>query len=508
MTTTVRVDIPLNRVEGDLTIRVEIESGIVKDAWSSGTLYRGFEKLMEGRGVMDGLVITPRVCGICSTAHLTAACLALENMAHAEVPPNATRIRNVALLVEQVQSDLRHGVLMFLADFTNPAYSRLPQYQESLRRFTPLKGDTVVETVRQTRKLLEVIGILGGQWPHSTFMVPGGIASAPSAPDLLQCRILIENFRKWYEARILGCTLERWSDVKTASDLEAWLEESESHRNSDLGFYIQFSKDAGLHKLGAAPANFLSFGACPIPEAPSNGARQFIPSGFIQNGVCSSFDESGIYEDTSHAWYADAAKGGARPIDSDAHPYASGYEGNKYTWIKAPRYNGQPAETGPLAEMVIQQDSLILDLMKPVGASVFVREFARLIRPSRQLPMMDLWLAEAMSDRGDYYRSPGPIVEGTGIGLTEATRGALGHWVKAENGRITHYQMIPPTSWNGSPRDERGTRGPWEQALIGVEIPDSENPLNIGHVIRSFDACLVCSVHRIGTGGSGAWIRI
>ena len=166
--------LPLNRVEGDLEIHFEIENGMVSEVRSVGTMYRGFENLLAGRAPLDGLVITPRICGICSTAHLKAAVKALDMIAEVQIPDDAVRVRNLTLMAEQLQNDLRHTFLLFTPDFTSPAYREHSLFEEAVKRYRPLKGETVVPTIRETKKILEIIAILGGQWPHSSFMVPGG----------------------------------------------------------------------------------------------------------------------------------------------------------------------------------------------------------------------------------------------------------------------------------------------------------------------------------------------
>jgi hydrogenase large subunit len=164
-----------------LELRVELEDGLVSEAWSSGTMYRGFERILVGRGALDGLVISPRVCDLCTTSHLTAASRALDMIAGVTPPPDAVRIRNVALLAEHIQSDVRHAFLMYTVDFVNPAHREQPLFAEAVRRYTPFAGETVVETIRETKHVLELISLRGGQWPHSSFMVPGGIVSKPTA---------------------------------------------------------------------------------------------------------------------------------------------------------------------------------------------------------------------------------------------------------------------------------------------------------------------------------------
>ena len=228
MTKRIIRDIPLNRVEGDLEIRVELENNRIVDAWSSGTMFRGFENLLVGRGARDGLVMTPRVCGICSTTHLMAAARALDQIAGVSLPDNAIRLRNVALMAEHSQSDVRQSVLMFLPDFTADCYAAHSLYAEAVKRYAPLAGERCVDVVRQTKTLLEIIAILGGQWPHSSFMVPGGVTYIPPVAELNQCLHILKRYRSWYEQRVLGCSLQRWQDVQSAADLDAWLNEAEA----------------------------------------------------------------------------------------------------------------------------------------------------------------------------------------------------------------------------------------------------------------------------------------
>lgn len=542
------IQVPLNRVEGDLEVRVEIEDRIVTDAWSSGIMYRGFEKILVGRGPLDGLVITPRICGICSTSHLTAASLALDMIAGAVPPPDAVRMRNLAGMTEHIHSDMRHGFLMFTADFANPVYQDCDLFEEAVRRYQPFKGETVIEVVKSTKKVLSIIAIIGGQWPHSSYMVPGGIASIPSSGDLLQCRLLLKQYRSWYERRILGCSLDRWQEVRSEADLDAWLEENEAHRKSDLGFTIRFARAVGLDRIGRGYGNFISYGAMDLPEGtqvrtmgkntehreingkslaqrakriaqnawrrahslsyevrkvePADnlilhlpGTARYIPSGFAQGVRVKELDQEKIAEHVAYSWFEDY-EGGKHPFQGETCPYATGQEGKKYSWAKAPRYDGHPAETGPLAEMVIAGKPLFTDLIERNGPNVFVRELARLVRPAELIPAMEVWLSETTGD-GTFYISPGEIVEGEGFGLTDVTRGALGHWVRIRNGAIEHYQIITPTAWNLSPRDSDGIRGPAEEALVGTEIRDPSNPVELGHVVRSFDACLVCTVHTV-----------
>lgn len=496
----VMINAPLNRVEGDLEIRTEVDGGRVSDAWCSGTMYRGFEKILAGRGPLDGLVITPRICGICTTSHLTAAVKALDMIAGVFPPPNAVRIRNLTLMAEHIQSDMRHAFLMFAADLVNPAYRDVPLFDEAVRRYQPFKGETVIETIKETKKVLEIIAIVGGEWPHSSYMVPGGIVSNPASGDLMECLLLLKQYRSWYEKRILGCSLERWLDVRSSSDIDVWLEENNLHRESDLGFYIRFAREIGLDRIGRGHGNFISYGSLDIPEGTKvkGKGKHLVASGFAQGIKVTDFSHEKILEHVSHSWFMDY-NGGRHPFNGETIPYASGRESGKYSWAKSPRYDALPAETGPLAEMITAENPLFTDLVSRTGPSAFTRELARISRPAYLMPAMEAWILESVSD-GKFYTSPEEIIEGKGYGVTQASRGALGHWVQIENGAITHYQIITPTAWNASPRDSNGTRGPLEEALIGTEIKDPSNPVELGHVVRSFDCCLVCTVHTVNRG--------
>ncbi len=267
---------PLNRVEGDLEITIELEDDVVIDARSAGTMYRGFENFMVGRSSMDGLVITPRICGICSTAHLYAAASALDMIFNADVPPHAAWIRSITAMTEMLQNDFHHAFLLFMPDFTDAAYQEEPLYTDMVKRYAPLKGSSVRQSIDETRKILEIIAILGGQWPHSSFMVPGGVVSMPSNNELNRCLYLLKNFKHWYERQVLGCSLERWNAVQTKADLLAWLKESETHLKSDLGYYIRFASRAGLHRIGRGHGNFISFGNGHCDQHPSRKTQPLL----------------------------------------------------------------------------------------------------------------------------------------------------------------------------------------------------------------------------------------
>ncbi len=509
--TTKELLIPLNKVEGDLEIRVQVDNGIITDAWSSGTMYRGFEEMMRGRGALDGLVITPRVCGICSLTHLTAAAEALDTITGITPPDNSRRLRNLALMVETIQSDIRQAILMFMVDFANQqAYKDHPLGEEAQARYSPLKGDKAIEVIQETKRLLQIVAIIGGQWPHTSFIVPGGVTSVPEFSKILQCRIILDRFFQWYENTILGCSIEKWQDIESMNQLDSWLAAKPSHAESEVGFFLRFAREAGLDTIGRGPNHYLSYGSYPLPEETSVKGRdgKLVAAGIATGITVDPFDPANITEDTSHSWFE---QGGdpLHPFSGTTKPYASGQSGQLYSWIKAPRYNGHVMETGPLAELAINRNPLFRDIISTQGPTVFSRELARLIRPSLLKNTMFTWLNELLERREDpFYQSITSIPDGEGAGLIQAARGALGHWVKIRDEKISHYQIITPSSWNGSPRDANGARGAWEEALIGTPIKDSTNPIEAGHVIRSFDPCLVCAVHCVEKGKTQGKLRV
>ena len=504
MAVTLKKVIPLNRVEGDLEIHVELDQdNVVVDARSVGTMYRGIENLMTGRGPLDGLVITPRICGICTTAHLNAAAKALDMAFSAAVPDNARRLRNVTLMVEQMQNDLRHLFLLFMTDFTDQRYAQAPWYDQALGRYRTIKGTTALEIVRETKKIIEVIAILGGQWPHSSFMVPGGVVSVPSGNDIAQCRHIMRAFRRWYEQRILGCTLDRWLAVRSRADLDAWLDEHADHQNSELGFFIQLARSVGLDRIGRAHDQFISSGGVDMPNQTevqgNDNGRQLFPAGIFTSSGLDPFDPEKISEEIAASYFKEEGKS-RHPYEGRTVTDADSQDPKKYSWAKAPRYDGRPMETGPLADMLAAGDPLFTEEVQSRGATVFLRELARMVRAVHLLPAVDQWLVEMTECDTPFYQEYWKQLSAHGHGFVPAPRGFLGHWIVIADGRIANYQVITPTTWNGSPRDGNDVRGPWEEAIIGLRVDDPTNPIEVGQVVRSFDPCLVCTVHAVRPG--------
>ena len=496
-----RVTLELNRVEGDLEIDVEVADGRVVDAWCRGTLYRGFEQLMIGRAPLDALAITPRVCGICSTSHLMASVMALENAMAVAPPPGAIRVRNICQMAETAQSDLRQTFLMFAIDLCRPQYAAQPFFARATAAFAEQTGRIWHGALDQSRKLVQIVAHFAGQWPHSSHMVPGGVTTPEITHRSLHALQHLHEVEDWLADEVYGGDLEEFLAIADGPGLEAWLD---AHPGA-LALLDEAMRGAGLDRLGHGAAILLSYGCHPAPDAwtPHDPvAARALPAGLLTRSdtTVTAFDPLLIGEDTSHAWFQDSQTS-RHPADGSTVPrYLP--DGDRYTWNKAPRYDGRVVQVGPIAQLAVGGDTLMAELFHRGGDTPWLRQLARLRRLAHDVVRL----------RGELetlVRTPSPELyvggkrpaEGRGFGLVEATRGSLGHWLSFEKNRITGFQIISPTSWNASPRDAAGVRGHWESSLLGLTVDDEDNPLLIGHVIRSHDPCLVCAVH-VATLGS------
>lgn len=508
---------PLGRVEGDLDVRVTIEDGVVTSAWTEAAMFRGFEMILKGKDPQAGLIVTPRVCGICGGSHLYKACYALDTAWSTHVPQNATLIRNIAQACETLQSIPRYFYALFAVDLVNKNYASSPMYDEAVRRFAPYVGTSYQTGVVMSGKPVEVYAIFGGQWPHSSFMVPGGVMCAPNLSDITRATAILQHWKDtWLEGKWLGCSVERWLEVKSWEDMQAWVEENESQYNSDCGFFIRYCRDIGLDKYGEGCGNYFSTGTYLEPSLYENptidGRNDALKgrSGIYADGKWSVFDHMRVTEDVTHSFF----KG-----DRSLHPWEGetipvdpkdGREQGKYSWAKSPRYDvpdlgRTPLEAGPLARRVAaagpdalehqDNDPLFMDILNNIGPSVFTRQMARMHEAPKYFQWCMEWLSQIDLQGGSFYTKPTELASGKGFGSTEAARGALSDWIVLEDGKIQNYQIVTPTAWNLGPRDSSGTLGPMEQALLGTPIKDIEDPVELGHVARSFDSCLVCTVH-------------
>ena len=492
------IQMELNRVEGDMEVRLELAGHDVTDAWCVGTMFRGFEQILAGRDPGDALVIAPRICGICSTSQLYAAASALETAYGLPIAANGTRIRNLCLMAESVMSDARHTFLMFTPDFCNAAYAGHPLSGTAHELFEPpFKGRLARETVEHTKRILAIVIAFGGQWPHSTYMMPGGVTCALDEDKLAECAAAIDGYQAWYERDVLGCTSEEWLALETAEDFDEWME-APAHRDSALGVFARFGRSIGLAEQARGTPHLLSTGSYYDPERwqpPFEERPCLAPGGFYdgERGTIEPFSHLSVAE---HMRYSRLADPGAprHPWESETQPDESRDEA--YSYAKATRYKDRVVQLGPLADLVLGGDPLTRSLLAAQGASTWLRQFTRLHRPVAALQVMRATVDElrANLDEPTYIRSE-PHTDGDGFGAINAARGSLEHWVRIRDGRIANYQIITPTAWNGSPRDSSGRRGHWEESFVGLEIEDLDNPVELFHLVRSHDACLVCTVH-------------
>jgi hydrogenase large subunit len=471
---------PFSRLEGDLQVKVDIEDGRIVRALASGTLYRGFELMLVGRDPLDAIVISCRVCGQCGAAHSAAAAAAIRALAGVHMPPNACLVSNVIQAIESVLSHLTHFYLSFAPDLAEPPYE-----DDVTRRLRPPQGGSFSRALRARQELLGVMGLLAGKWPNTLVIQPGGTTKTVSASDIRRAQGLLAEFTDFVRQQVIGCEPEEWLALRSVADLDRWLGDG-AHGGSDMGILVTFSLRHGLDRIGTWPAHFLSSGGWPGPTG-----ETLMNPGFQDGDRAAEFSPAEIVEHVKHSWY-EPHEGGVHPFEGDSSPAPERTEA--YSWVKAPRYAGRPAEVGPLARMVNDGDPLVTDLLRTQGPSVLVREVARLHETIKLLKQIDAWLTEVNPEE-PFYRETPRTVSGSAVGVVEAPRGTLGHWVRVEGGRIRNYQIITPTGWNLSPRDSDGTPGPLEAALVGTPVPDPDRPVTMAHVVKSFDPCLFCTVH-------------
>ncbi|WP_035101763.1 nickel-dependent hydrogenase large subunit [Aneurinibacillus terranovensis] len=506
----------LGRVEGDLDVKVTIENGVVVDAWTEATMFRGFEMILKGKDPQAGLIVTPRICGICGGSHLTKAVYALDTAWNTQVPPNATLIRNIAQAAETIQSIPRWFYALFAIGLTHKNYASSKLYEEVVRRWAPFEGEHYEIGVTVSAKPVEIYAIFGGQWPHSSFMIPGGVMSAPTLSDITRSISILEYYRdSWLEKILLGSSVERWLENKTWSDVLAWLDEKPEHRDSDLGLFIRYSMEIGMDKYGAGPGSYLATGnffheeKYRYPTIEGRNAALIARSGIFDGKEYHDFDQARIREDHTYSFYR--GSGSYHPFEGITEPIdpIEGQKEGKYTFAKAPRYDipgmGEtPLEVGPLARQVMagrpnaeewqDYDPLFLNIINEIGPSSMVRVLARLHEAAKYYLRMRKWLQQIDLNE-KFYIKPNELPKGRGFGATEAARGALADWIEIKDGKIENYQVVTPTAWNIGPRDRHGQRGPIETAMIGLPVKNSQDPVELAHIAQSYDSCLVCTVH-------------
>ena len=475
---------PFNRVEGDLEVTLDVVDGRVASARVSSSLYRGFEPMLTGKHPLDALVIVPRICGICSVSQSATAAAALADATGLAMTPNGRLAQNLILACENVADHLTHFYLFFMPDFAREAYRGRAWHAATESRFKATVGDALKTMLPARADFLRVLGYLAGKWPHSLALQPGGTTRAVTPTEMVRLLSVLREFRAFLETTLFGDVLENVAALTDPAALAAWA----SGRQSDFARFLQIADDLGLAGMGRATDVFLSHGAY------GSGDDHLFARG-VFDGALMPFEQLKVREDVAHAWLLDSAP--RHPSHGETRPM-TGEFGDKaaaYSWCKAPRYAGRVVETGALARQVVAGHPLLRASVAADGGNVKARVVARLLEIALIVPAMENWVRALMPGESfcEQWQLPDSA---SGIGLVEAARGALGHWLQIERGKIARYQIIAPTTWNFSPRDEADVPGALEQALVGLPVGESENaPLAVQHVVRSFDPCMVCTVH-------------
>ncbi len=496
---------PVTRIEGHLGIRTEVENNVVTAAYCSGEMFRGMETILQGRDPLDAQQIMQRICGLCPVSQGTASILA-QDMAFGISPPkNGRLVRNLILAADYLHSNILHFYQLSLIDFiditaitkykgtdpqlldfktwvlhfmSNSKMVSVPPFMPRYKSRYITDDDYNILAVKhylqalEARALAHRMGaVFAGKMPHAATLVPGGVIGKITVGKIASYRSMLRQVQKF----ITTCWLPDLLEVAAA-------------------FPDYF-------KIGRGCGNLMAYGAFPESE---DMKQQFFPSGVSFGNSVSTLDISRISEHCASSWYSSPS--GLHPAQGTTRSAPDKH--GAYSWIKAPRYDGKVMEVGALARVMIsyrKKDNPALvqaldQFFTAAGCnsnnmySVLGRHAARAIESKILADRCDAWLEQLVPGEEASIDFSIPA-SGRGYGLTEAPRGALGHWLEIRNHKISRYQCVVPTTWNCSPRDDYGVPGPVEQALVGTMLADTDQPIEAARVVRSFDPCLACAVH-------------
>lgn len=502
---------PVTRIEGHLKIEVEVDGGKVVDARSSGTMYRGFEQLLIGKDPRDALRITQRICGVCNAIHGITSALNLDNAFGATVPDAGRIIRNIIFASQFLADHPLHFYHLAALDYldvlavakyagkdpallavkdkivglvkANDTYPLTPRYEPDA--FSISDPDIVITAVAHYLQALEIrkkahemMALWGGRVPFFQNVVAGGVGIRPTVSRIAETQWRLKEITNFIENVYVKDVIALGTGpLKPLHDL----------------------------KVGFGVGNYISWGVFDQGKSGEVTAenRSFLKPGIITNLNLTNVevpDVNKVTEDVKYAWYKSGS--GLNPKEGETDPDAKKAGG--YSWLKAPRYDGKPREGGPLARMLITQEKGFMDLVSELGVwpSAVARHAARAYETLLIAKEFSKWLDQLAEIVNKDPNAPvcddKPVpTKAEGYGVVDAPRSANGHWITIEGGKIKRYQLVVASTWNLCPRDDKGQRGPVEEALIGTPVPDPKNPNNIVRVVRSFDPCLACSVHII-----------
>ena len=479
MSSRITID-PITRIEGHMAVEVVIDDGVVKEAKSAGTLFRGFEIILQGRDPRDANQLTQRICGVCPIAHATASALCIDEAfgLTGKIPNNAKLIRALIFGSNFLQSHILHFYHLAALDYVDAAGTIgdlapfVPRYEGDYRFSADASAQLVKHYLRALdirRKCQEMLSIFGGKMPHIVGIVPGGVTERPTEDK-------ITNF------------LSRLNEIRNFVD------------NTYIPDVTAVAKAySDYFQIGTGCKRLLAYGGFDLP-----GGKLF-KTGIVSPQLQPEpFEKENITEDVKHSWYADSDSG-KNPAEGQTKPQLE--KKRAYSFLKSPRYKGKVCETGPLARMVnnyIQSDAptkkLVDSLLGEVDVgidalfSVLGRHAARTLEAKLVADAMVGWLQALKPNEPIIVDNEIPET-GRGAGLTEAPRGSVGHWMTIKDKKIDRYQVITPTTWNASPKDDKDQPGAVEQSIIGTRVKDKNNPFELVRIVRAFDPCLACSVH-------------
>ena len=557
MATRLTID-PITRIEGHLRIDVEVDGGKVKDAWASCTMWRGIENILLGRDPREAWLFTQRFCGVCTTVHAIASVRAVEDALQLEIPPNAQFIRNLILIAHGLHDHIVHfyhlsaldwvdvtQVLSADVDKTIALAETLSDWPGNSRKF--------IANVKGKVKALVDSGQLGpfahGYWGHSAMKLPPEV-------NLLAVAHYFQALDFQREANqvvgILGGKTPHIQNVAVGGVMNAINLDSLAALNMDrlyrmkaiLDGIVPFVHDVYFRDCCAVAAfypEWFGYGAgernyLAVPDLPTDAkATQFdLKGGAITAGDLAAghvmrdwkdepFRKS-VTEDVSRAWYR--GSGPLSPFVADTVPEYTDFQADgQYSWVKAPRYDGKAMEVGPLSTVLMglaQNDPLTVKWTN--RAIALVEQLSgRKVEPGMLMSTMGRYAARAIrcavlaelaqkhwellannvlsGDASTFNVPVFPKGEIQGVGVHEAPRGTLSHWVVVEDGRIKNYQAVVPTTWNASPRDHTGAAGPYESSLRDNPVADPERPLEVLRTVHSFDPCMACACHTFDADG-------
>lgn len=497
---------PVTRIEGHLKIETVIEDGVVKDARSTGNLFRGIELILRGRDPRDAQVITQRICGVCPQSHGLAAALNLDSAfgIAGKITDNGRIIRNLIQGAHIVQDHILHFYHLAALDYVDitdvARYDGKDSDLNSLKTFISrgelgpfvprYEGDYrlppeanqaaaahYVQALEIRRTGHEMVSIFSGKIPHSVGIVPGGVTCTPTVDMmtsfLWKLRKLQDFINNVYIPDVLAVA----------------------------GAYPDYAE------IGAGCKNYLTYGQYDLESGQPDvmkRKRLYMPGVVSADLKPAELDVDRIAEYVTHSWYEDYS-GAKHPSSGETMPNHE--KVGAYSWVKSPRYGGKVYEVGPLAKLVVayaRGDTVVKNLVgssleqlkAPASAlfSVLGRHLARALDARITAENLEKWVLQVKPGEPVFTEYEIPE-RSRGFGLTDAARGALGHWIDIREHKIYNYQAVVPTTWNASPRDADGNPGPIEQAIIGTKIRDRDNPYEIVRIVRSFDPCLACAIH-------------